>query len=104
MKLAEWQTHPNRERALREALDLWLRLSDAAGEVHGDRGCCTLGGGIYAWLTPPRCRSPQKILILPPPGGYQGEVPMYAGMREAIEILKRFFPKVEFYGDHGRMD
>jgi hypothetical protein len=93
---------PNFTNALMRARTLWYDISSEEFTRSGDRGCCTLGGGLYMDVIRPRCRIPKHVLILRPPYPVQGEVPLYAGMTEARDLLKD--AGFETYCNYGRMD
>jgi hypothetical protein len=85
-----------------KATRIWLELSLQREKEVGDRGCCTIGGGIYMYTLPPRHSKPKRIRIIAPPNGVQGEDPKYCGMKEAVAFLELHGYKTQ--GDHGRMD
>jgi len=95
--------NPVFQLAKEKAKSLWYRKSALEFKLNGDRGCCTLGGGLYAYLIPKGCRKPRRILVLRPPFPVQGEVPLYAGMIEARDLIKAL-SGVETEADYGRMD
>jgi hypothetical protein len=93
---------PEFRRMVVIARDIWNELSIEAYIEHGDTGACTLGGGIYMYVIPPRCRKAVRMLIATSPYRGQGEVAMFAGMKEAAEYIRS--QGYECVTDYGRMD
>lgn len=90
------------KKALKEAEQIWLKISKAAYKKYGDTGSCTLGGGITMDLIPPGKRKPQRVVVLYSPSNVQGEVVKFAGMKEAAEYLYDLGFKVGI--DYGMVD
>ena len=47
-----------------KAKNIWMEASKAEFEKIGDTGSCVMGDGIYVLWTPPRCRKPQKLMVI----------------------------------------
>lgn len=84
---------------------VWESIAELDYKTNGDRGACTLGGGLYVWAKLPRCKNPSKVLIIEPPN-YMGECSKFAGMTDAKLWLETEFPSLKGYitTDYGRLD
>lgn len=50
---------------IEKAKKIWMEASRVEFEKTGDRGSCVVCDGIYVLWTPPRCRKPQKLMVIP---------------------------------------
>ena len=101
-KLKELQNNTNYLLAKQKARRVWDQKAIEKYNAVGDRGACTIGGGIYIFAVPPRCRKPKRLLVLDTPSIAQGEVVKYAGITDARDIFKSY--GFEVICDYGRLD
>jgi hypothetical protein len=93
------------QKEIKNASIIWESCAELEYEKNGDRGACTLGGGLYIWAKHPRCKYPRKTLLISPPN-YMGECAKFAGMKEAALWIESAFPSLRGYvtTDYGRLD
>ena len=101
-KIGELTTATGFTAAKERAKQVWYTLSQASFAQNGDAGCCTLGGGLYMYIIDKGCRKAKRKHIMSSPSGYQGEIPKYAGMEEAAEIMRE--AGFECQTSYGNMD
>jgi len=65
-----------------------------------DEGTCVLGAGVCAWFVHPRCRTPQRRILVHAP--FQGNVGSYRATRTAQAFLEG--KGIECAWSDGRMD
>lgn len=96
-RLRDLKANPKWNDTLEFAKSVWIEETMQEWKRSGDRGACTLGGGVQVLAKKDRCRKPDFITIISPPVSVQGEVPKFAGMKSAKEIIETEFPELKPY-------
>jgi hypothetical protein len=89
---------------IEKAKKIWMEASKAEFDKTGDRGSCVVSDGIFVFWTPPRCKKPQKLMIIHSRdvAFAQGSLHYEATKDKALMFLKNL--GVDAYYDYGRMD
>lgn len=92
------------QSAIEKAKQAWREASVKEYQRTGDSGSCIMGDGIYAFVVPPRCRKPQKVMLIRSSSVAcaQGSLHYEACYKVALEMLKE--AGLEAHYDYGRMD
>ena len=90
--------------AINQAEELWKKEMDVHIKEHGDRGCCTLGAGIYVHYLGPRKRKPKSKRIVCPASlsSVQGEMAWSASYKKVVELLR--IKGIQCWFEYGSMD
>jgi len=101
MKQAELK---NFQDVIAKAKAAWDTASKEQFNIHGDKGSCVMGDGIEVEVLPPRCKYPQRIMIIRSRevAYAQGSVHYEAVVDVALKILKDAGLNVSY--NYGRMD
>jgi hypothetical protein len=89
---------------IEKAKQMWDAASKEEFSKTGDRGSCIMGDGIEILYVPPRCRKPQKLMIIPSRtvAYAQGSLHYEATKDVALRFLEE--NGIECQYNYGRMD